>query len=196
MDADWISPFWQAFAMPTHSRVCGIRVPPLSVWHAFALDNAESVYMRGGTLCEGDALQLLAVATQTRAQFLRTFRNPRRQRRHVARVRMAMVRAAYRGTEHNPVKACLAYVEQSMRVAGRWVKDGATPCAVPNALHVLAAATRFGVPYAEAWDMPYATARALFDALAEQRGDWSIMTPQSQQIDDAMAAEKQGAANG
>jgi len=199
MDADWISPFWQAFIMPVRSQVCGIRVPPLSVWHVFALENVGNTYLTGGIVNEGDVLQLLAVVTQTRRQFLRTMHSPRRLARHTARIRKAMLRAAYRGREADPVRACMAYAEQSMRIAGRWVKDGSKSCSVPHPLHVLAAAVKCGIGYERAWDTPYATARAMFDVFAEQRGDESIQSAAGQQVDEAMAAEKaesKEAANG
>ncbi len=195
MDEQWISPFWQAFSQPAHSRVCGLRVPPLSIWHVFALEQIGNTYMIGGELDHGDALQLLTVVTQTRAQFLRSFHKPRRQSRIVARCRRAMVWAAFRRQPFAVIQ-CRDYVEQSMRVAGRWLKKDAKPCAVPHALHVLAAAVRFGVPYADAWDMPYSTARAMFDVSAEQKGDESIQTAAAQQLDERMAAEKMEARNG
>jgi hypothetical protein len=196
MDSNWISPFWQAFSMPTHSRVCGMRVPPLSVWHVFALEQIGNTYLCGGLLEAGDAAQILLVASRNRRQFLRMFASQKRTARAVARIRRRILRTAWRrGTE--AVAQCRAYAEQSMRVPGRWVKDGAKPCAVPHTLHVLSAAVQFGIPIDRAWDMPYAQARCLFDALAEAKGDESIQTAAAQQMDEAMAAEnEQGAANG
>jgi hypothetical protein len=194
MDSNWISPFWQAFSMPTHSRVCGLRVPPLSVWHVFALEQIGNTYMTGGMLDAGDVHQLLLVATSTRAQFLRLFHNPRKMARAVARIRRRMLRNAWRRGP-DPVAQCREYISQSMRVAGRWQTQGAKPCAVPHALHILSGAIRSGVAYDRAWDMPYATARCLYDVQAESQGDASIQTPAAQQVDERMAAE-QGAANG
>jgi len=195
MEEQWISPFWQAFSQPAQSRVCGLRVSPLTVWHVFALEQIDNTYMVGGVLDVGDALQLLTVATQTRDQFLRSFHNPSKRRRIVERCRRAMIRAAWK-RKTSAVLQCKEYVDQSMRVAGRWIKKEAKPCAVPHALHILAAAIRFGVPYEKAWDMPYCTARAMFDVLAERNGDDSIQTAAAQQLDEKMHAEEMEARNG
>jgi len=195
MDTGWTSPFWQAFAMPESSRVCGLRVPPLSVWHVFALEQIGNSYIVGGTIDAGEALQLLTVATQTRAKFLNVFHVERRRNRVLRRVKRAMLWNGF-GRGSDAVLACREYVEQSMRVAGRWQRKEAKPCAVPHALHILQAAVRFGVCYPDAWDMPYATARAMFDVLAEQRGDDSIQTSRQQELDERMAAEAAGVSNG
>jgi hypothetical protein len=194
MDSNWISPFWQAFSMPTHSRVCGMRVTPLSVWHVFALEQIGNTYMTGGILDAGDVHQLLLVATSTRTQFLRLFHDPRKMARAVARIRRRMLRNAWRRGP-DPVAQCREYVEQSMRVPGRWIKEGAKPCAVPGALHMLAAACRFGLPVARAWDTPYMQARCMFDVIAEGKGDESIQSAAGQRMDEQMAAEPE-AANG
>ncbi len=188
MDADWISPFWQAFSMPARSRVCGIRVPPLSVWHVFALEEIGNPFLVGGEASAGDVQQLLFVATQTRAQFLNAFHVPSIRKRRLSRLRRRMLRYAWRHPS-GAVAECKRYVDQSMRVPGRWVKVDAKACAVPHALHVLSAARNMVASVDAAWDMPYVQARCWFDVRAEFKGDDSIQSTAAQQMDERMSAE-------
>jgi hypothetical protein len=194
MDSNWISPFWQAFSMPPRLRVCGFELPPLSVWHVFALEQIGNTYLTGGPVDAAEAQQLLLVASRSRAEFLRIFHDPRKLRRANAGIRRRMLRNAWRGGV-DAVESCRAYVDQSMRIPGRWIKEGGKPCAVPHPLHVLAGAARFGRQDVDAWDMPYAPARCMFDTMAEQRGDDSIQSAIGQQKDEEMVAEME-AANG
>jgi hypothetical protein len=189
MDADWISPFWQAFSQPSHVSVCGMSLPPLSVWHVFALENIGNTYIMGGLLDAGDAHQLLFVASRNRTGFLSVFHDSRRRKKALAIVRRRMLRYAWLNPKADCVDDCRQYVEQSLRVPGRWVKGGAKPCAVPNPLHILAGAVKMGIAYDAAWDMSYAAARCLFDTMAEQEGDDSVQTATSQMYDEMMAKE-------
>jgi hypothetical protein len=192
MDSDWISPFWQAFAMPPRSRVCGMRLPPLSVWHVFALEYLRNTYIIGGIVDAGEARELMTVAGMSRRRFLRAFHQRGGMTRALRRARRRMLRNAMRRGA-DPVMQCMAYVEQSMRVPGRWLKDGGKPCVVPHSLHVLAAAVRTGVALDAAWDMPYAQARCMFDIHAEGRGDESMQTAAAQEMDERMSVEKEAA---
>ena len=74
--------------------------------------------------------------------------------------------------------ACSEYVEVCTRGISRWQKGGGKACAVPYQWHMVA---RIGD---RAWDMPYAYARAICDAMAEQSGDDSIMSPAAQEMED------------
>lgn len=193
----WISPFWQALTLPPSMRVCGVKVAPLSVWHVYALENIGCALTNGGTVEAGDVAQMLMVSSRNRAQFLVMFADPRKIEKARRKIKTAMLRYAYRHGGDQVAQA-IAYAETCMRIPHRWRKDGTgKPPAVPHSLHVLRGAVKCGVPYADAWDMPYATARVLFDAQAEASGDQSIMDDVDQQMDERMAAEnRKEAANG
>ena len=193
----WISPFWQALTLPPSMRVCGVKVAPLSVWHVYALENIGCALTNGGAVEAGDVVQLLMVASRTRAQFLQMFADPRWIDKAQRKIKTAMLRHAYRGGG-DAITQAIAYAETCMRIPHRWRKDDSSKQpAVPHSLHVLRGAVKCGVPYADAWDMPYATARVLFDAQAEASGDQSIMDDTDQRIDERMAAEnRKEVANG
>ncbi len=196
-EQQWVNPFWQAFTMAPHARVLGVRVSPLSVWHVFALEQLECAFIVGGEATLGDVVQLLFVVSQTRNEFLTCFHDAKKRDRKLTLVRRTMLRNAGKYEDSpNALEVCRVYVSESMRVPGRWIKKGAKPCAVPHALHVFAAAVRGGVAYQSAWDMPYMTARCLFDIQAEQRGDESLQTAAAMQMDERMAAELKEAVNG
>jgi hypothetical protein len=189
MDADWISPFWQAFSQPRTVKVCGLRLPAISVWHQFALDNLGNGYVCGGVIDEGDVQQLLYVVSQTRKQYLSRSNNTKKRKRYLLKIQKVMMRNAY-NTKSNVILECKTYAEQSLRVPGRWRKRNAKNCSVPSSLHMVAAAAKMGIPVNVAWDMPYSEARCWFDALAEQEGDESIQNSVSQWMDEKMTAEK------
>jgi len=197
MEDLWITPFWQAMTLPPRMTVCGVGVAPLTVWQVFALENLGNALVCGGPVDAGDALQMIVVASRSRRQFLRMFARPGAIRRATDRARIRLLRCVWR-RRIDPVAEALAYVDACMRLPHRWRKGGeGKPLSVPQSLHMLRAAVRCGVGYECAWDMPYAQARALFDADAEARGDSTIMDAVDQQIDERMAAEnRREAVNG
>ena len=189
---DFVSPFWQALTLPRKFRMFGLRVPPMSVWHVFALEQIGNTYMTGGALDMGDVVQALLVVTQSRRQFMRMFRKPSRVNAKARRIKRALIRWAARRKDYTDVDALILfrdYVETSMRTPGRWIKPGAKACAAPYALHALTGAIKSGVCVGSAWDVAYAQARVMFDVFAEQAGDDSIMTARAQEVDERMAME-------
>lgn len=180
----WVSVWWQAAVMPRRWLVCGIRTPPLTVWHAFALESIGNPYLCGGPIDENACAALLLFSGLNRRDGLRLLWDDhyrvRRMRRVLRKLRGKTIKEIH--------AACSEYVDVCTRGASRWRKGEGKPCAVPFAWHAVA---RLGD---RAWDMPYVEARCLFDALAEQAGDDSIMSDKAQEMEDNWTEYEQIAA--
>jgi len=177
----WVSVWWQAACLPRRFDVCGIEVPPLSVWHTFALDQMGNPYLCAGKADKDAALAVLLIARHNRDAGRRLLRDDayrvresKRLARRVRRVSMDILHAAV-----------LEYVILCTRSASRWHKGDETFCAVPYQWHIVQRLTT-GNPDKAAlvWDMPYAEARCLCDAAAEQSGDTTIMRDDAQEMED------------
>jgi hypothetical protein len=174
MRADWISPWWQAACLPDWWDVCGVKCPALTVWHTFALEQIGNPYLCGGPVDHDAAAALLLFARHERAGGRKLMLMPHYRARQMRRM-FRMLRGIPGDEIH---AACSEYVEVCTRGISRWRKNGSKPAAVPYQWHMVA---RIGD---RAWDMPYAYARAVCDALAEQAGDDSIMTLAAQEMED------------
>jgi hypothetical protein len=174
MRGDWVSPWWQAAVLPERFRVGPVRAPALTVWHEFALGEIRNPYMVGGTVTINDIAGLLLIVSRDRAAGRRLILGPN----HRAREQRRMMRRLRRYPFERLHAACEDYVTTCTRGASRWRKGGEKPCAVPYAWHIVA---RLGE---RAWEMPYAVARCLCDALAEQNGDDSLLSPAAQEMED------------
>jgi len=185
MRDDWISPWWQAACLPASWDVCGVKCPPLTVWHTFALENIGNSYLVGGPVGKDAASSLLLFAKHDRAGGRKLILMPRFREREMQRM--------YRRLKDQDADmvhaACTEYVASCMRGASRWQKCGWKPYAVPYQWHIVA---RLGDA---AWDMPYAEARCRCDALAEASGDDSIMSVRAQEMEDNWADYEKAAAN-
>ena len=177
MRRDWISPWWQAACLPDCWDVAGVSVPALSVWHVFALEQIGNPYLCGGPVDQDAAAALLLFARHDRAGGRRLMLQPYYRGREMRR----MFRRLRRLTIEDIHAACSEYVEVCTRGVSRWQKGNGKPCSVPHAWHIVA---RLGD---RAWDMSYAYARCLCDAMAEQAGDDSIMSPAAQEMEDNWA---------
>jgi len=180
MQDDWISPWWQAACLPDRWDVCGVSVPSLSVWHTFALENIGNAYLCGGPIDKDAAASLLLFASTDyrggrKLMQLENHRG-RRMRRMFKKLRPQDMLAAH--------EACQEYVDTCMRGVSRWNRNG-KPCGAPYQYHIVARLSG-GDPFKieRVWNMPYATARAMCDAVAEQNGDDSLMTLKAQKMED------------
>lgn len=189
MDGNWISPWWQAACLPERWDVCGISVPPLSVWHTFALESFGNRYMVGGQIDLDDAAGLLLVASHDYQGGKRLLLEPLYRQRRIRGVQRILARLKWE-TVHD---ACTEYVETCTRTARRWRKmdGGGKQSAVPYQWHLVHLLAR-GAPGAieAAWNTPFAVARCLYDAFAETQGDDKIMAPAHEALDDQMTAEE------
>jgi len=185
MRADWISPWWQAACLPDRWNVCGVHVPALTVWHTFALEQIGNPYMCGGSVTKDSAAALMVIARQN----MRTGKRLMLDANYRFRETACIARKLRRYDLPTIHAACSEYVDVCTRGISRWQKGGGKACAVPFQWHMVA---RIGD---RAWDMPYAYARAVCDAMAEQAGDDSIMSTAAQEMEDnwsEYAGEKVG----
>jgi len=141
-------------------------------------------YLCGGKADKDAAVAVLLIALHNHAAGQRLFRDEayrvRASRRLARRVRNVPMDRLH--------DAVLEYVILCTRSASRWRKGDESPCAVPYQWHMVHRLTQ-GNPdkVGYAWDMPYAEARSLCDAAAEQNGDNSIMREDAQEMEDNWA---------
>lgn len=181
MHADWITPWWQAALLPDKWDVCGVIVPPLSVWHVFALHNIGNPYVAGGPVGKDAAAALLLFASTD-------YQGGRKLMwcEHYRARRMRWIFRRLRGQATESIHAaCVEYVTACLRSASRWERKGSKPCAVPLAWHMVARMSA-GDPrkFEFAWNTPYAVGRCVCDAMAEQSGDDSLMQDKAQEMED------------
>jgi len=181
MRPDWVSPWWQAVALPDSWDVCGVAVPALSVWHTFALENIGNPYMCGGAADKNAAASLLMFARHDYQGGRRLLQMPNHRGRQARRVYRKL-----RGLSMDDIHAaCTEYVQTCQRGVSRWQSGGGKPCAVPYQWHIVYRLSGGDPAKLDgAWNMPYAVARCLCDAAAEQNGDASIMSVAAQEMED------------
>jgi len=182
MRQDWISPWWQAACLPACWDVCGVTVPALTVWHTFALESIGNPYLCGGAVGKDAASALLLFARHDRAGGRRLLLAPHYRVRQMRRM-YRRLRKLDPGAIH---AACSEYVDTCTRGASRWQKGGTGhPCAVPYQWHMVFRLSGGDPARLEAaWNLPYAVARCLCDAAAEQNGDDSILSIRAQEMED------------
>lgn len=192
MIKDWTSPWWQACLLPDVWDVCGIRVPSLSVWLTFALEQIGNCYLLGGATDRDDAASLLLFASNDYATGKRLVLDESMRARELLSMHKALKRVDWSELH----SACVDYTTSCLHTARRFQKadKGGKLCAVPYQWHIVARLSA-GHPDAivKAWNTPYATARCIFDAIAESSGDDSIMRPEYQKMDDEAVLERESA---
>ena len=174
MHADWISPWWQAALLPDRWDVCGVSVPPLSVWHVFALENLGNRYLYGGDRSRDDAASLLLFAERDRRGGRRLMHGRYYRRRAMIRMHRRLRKQEWPDID----AACLEYVESCRRHGTRMQSPGpgGSPAGTPEAWAIVVVLGLLGRQEEEAWNAPYAVGRALLDAY-DERGGNATMTP-------------------
>ena len=191
MSNEWISPWWQAVLLPDDWDVCGVSVPPLSVWHTFALENIGNRYLCGGPTDRDDAASLLLFAKHDMAGGRRLMQP------QFVNFRARAMRKMHRQLDHVDAldihTACSDYVTDCLRTVDRFEpKGGGKPCAVPYQWQLVRiVAISLSGSLESAWNTPYAVARCLVDAYAEWKGDTSLMTQAAQHMADTQTFEHQ-----
>lgn len=182
MRADWISPWWQAVCLPDTWDVCGVIVPPLSVWHTFALENIGNAYLCGGPVDKDSAASLLLFAQHDYQGGRRLMIEAKFRTRAIRRMHKVLRKLP----EQQVHDACTEYVDVCMRTPSRFHEStGGKPCAVPYQWHIVVRLSGGDPARMESvWNMPYSRARCLYDAMAEQNGDGSIMSARAQEMED------------
>jgi hypothetical protein len=179
-DPNWVSPWWQVAALPDSWRVCGVKVPALSVWHVYALENIGNRYIVGkGEPDLDDVTSLLLVASRDmeHGKWLLYRDGYSFRRRFLMTVRMWLYLRRH-GIE-GMLEDCREYVDGCMRHGTRMSKGGeggGTPAGTPEPWAIVSMLIRAGVDYHTAWNHPYSSGRAVMDAEDEHSGN-TIMTP-------------------
>ena len=185
MKSGWISPWWQAFALPDEWDVCGVAVPPLSVWHVFALCNLGNAYLTKSTPDLDDAASLLLICSKDMAKGKELLLPNMANKRCRNIIKMAK---RIKGLDAEYIeRACGEYVDTCTRTPSRFSKGGGTghPPAVPFTWHiVMLMSDRLPGGLTAAWNMPYAYGACLYDAYAEMKGDDSILSTAAQEMED------------
>jgi hypothetical protein len=176
MNPDWISPWWQALVLPDRWGVCGMTVPPLSVWHVYALENiGNQFFADNGNPTIDDVASVMMIASQDMANGKRLLWSEGFK----SLVSKRVVRKIRKHTHRHCIEACKEYVEECTRHGRRMKKsDGGTcvPAGTPEPWSIVCNLLRCGVSFNDAWNMPYAQARAIMDGHDESSGN-TLMTP-------------------
>ena len=174
MSDDWISPWWQAVLLPDRWDVCGVTAPSLSVWHTYALENIGNRFVCGGDPEKDDCASMLLFASHDFAGGRRLMLGENYRAKQTRRI--------YKRLRDIPdaecIAECLEYAETCMRHGTRRPpQSGAgTPAGTPEAWAIVAGLCGVGWSRDDAWNEPYATARAFLDAQDERSGN-AVMTP-------------------
>ena len=185
---DWVSPWWQAMNLPTW-EICGFRrIPSLSVWHAFALENLGNAYLCGGRCTIDDAASLILIVTRDMAGGQRLVARDRHRHKQLARIARRLRKVPFADMH----AACNQYVRACYRVAGRWQKEGAAGKlqGAPHTFHLVCALSGIGWTWKDAWNAPIALARCVYDTTREDGGDDTIMHPRYERLAEQWAAQK------
>jgi len=188
MRADWISPFWQAALLPPRWNVAGFRLGPLTVWHSYALEQIGNAYLCGAPADRDAAASLLLFASLDYAAGRRLMLDAPFRQRQLLRMFRRLRRIPWPALD----AACSEYVTTCMRAASRSRAGSAlAPERVPAQWHLVRLLSGADPARLEAaWNTPYATGRALFDAWSEaEKGDDSLLPAISQELRDNWPAD-------
>jgi len=180
MPDDWISPWWQSVCLPDKWDVAGFILPPLTVWHTFALENNGNKYVCGGIPTIEDATSLVLIARLDMAQYKKLISDQVVFEKQLARVSRAVSKCDTKIL----IRGINEYIEACLRVSTRWSKGDEKPCAVPYQFHIVARLASNDPTGADIWNMQYTYAMCLYNAHAEQNGDTSLLSIKAQKVDD------------
>ena len=180
---DYVSPWFQAALLPKRWDVAGISCPSLSVWHLFALEQMGNAYARSAAPTFDDAVGLLVVATSSREELREMMARPRLMARKLARMARRLARVPFDELDNCVVDyfvSCIRSPDHKHPTDG-----GSRGVAAPYQWHiVLCLCDHYGMTPEEAWAMPYAEARCMFDTYAETQGDKTLADPKLQRAID------------
>lgn len=161
--------------MPDSWSVCGVDVPPLSIWHVFALENIGNAYIVGGTPAMDDAMSLLLYAQRDMQHGRKLLSHDNYRARAIRR----LYRKLRKQKPEDVDAACLEYVTSCMRHGHRMSVPGGggTPAGSPETWAIVSVVS-VRMEWTAAWDTPYAVGRAMLDAHDERNGN-TVMTPWS-----------------
>ena len=170
----YVSPWLQALLLPRKWDVCGVIVPPLSLWHVHILSACKNPYIVGGYPDKDSATELLIYASQDVENGRRLYLDSGYRRKVAKRI----VKRLKRLSEEEVRLAVCEYVQECMRVPAHKipvpkpgeVKPKGVKAPIP---WILAEYVSGGNPdkVEKAFNTPYSMACCLFDAGRNVRGD-------------------------
>lgn len=192
----YISPWLQSILLPKKWDVCGINVPPLSLWHGYILRSAGNPYVCGGEGSKDAAAELLMYASLSmdggaKLYNLKYFRARRRKKifRSIAKLTLEQVNSA-----------CYEYASECLRQPAHEYKHNKDntvknkPVSAPFEWCIVAYLCKGDMSQAEAiWNSPYSKAVCLFDAQRNVMGedDTLASVATEERIDGKLAAQKE-----
>ena len=197
MREDWISPWWQASCLPQWWRVAGVRVPSLSVWHVFVLEQLANRFVYGMPADRDDVASLLLVASRDRAGFRRLMLAPNHRERELRKMHRQITDQDWDDLN----SSCEEYVQTCVRHADAWTStegNNTPPRPYGSPLSFRLVATLCGVMNYEceqAWNESFALAVAYHDTNAEAGGQMNLLDTLSQELEDIFEAVMQPGAN-
>ena len=183
----YVSPWWQSSCIPNKWDVAGVEVFSLSLWHLFALEQIGNAYVCGGIPDRDSAASLLLFAETDMAGGRRLLLEPYRRARKMRRMYRRLRHSAWADLH----LACEDFVKSCLRSPDHWEDDkkGGTLSA-PYQFHMVRClCAEYGMPLADAWNMPYAMARCYFDAWQESQGDKTLVSSKAQSLIDRKQGE-------
>lgn len=184
----YIGPWMQAALLPRTWDVCGVIVPPLSVWHVYILRRSGNSYITYETMPDMDsAAELLMYASLDIAGARRLYTDPKFRAKRMRTIHKKLRRMNWDDVE----AACFEYVRACMRTPGhREVvssnKAGGKPKSVKASAPtewILAECISGGDPAKmdDAFNSQYSVAVCMFDARRNVSGDDDTLISDSEE---------------
>lgn len=181
---DHVSSWFQAAVVPDRWNVAGVSCGVLSVWHVFVLQQTENPYYCGGALDRDAAAALLAYCSNDYDGGKRMFSSPLFRASVLKRTNAVLKKQDWEETH----AAIRDYLSTCTRVPGHKQvvsssKGAVTKHACAPMCWVLVDFLSNGDPSKvnTAWNTPYQTARCMFDARRDIKGeDDSLETPEEE----------------
>lgn len=189
MSDGYITPWWQAALLPDRWDICGVEVRAMSVWHLYALENLNNVYVCGGIHDRDAAASLLLICGRDMGQTRSLYLRPHARAKTLAAIHKTVKPIPWDELD----AACTDYCLTCMRVPEhlRPVDCSGKPLKAPYQWHiVLCLCDQYNMTIDQAWNLPYAKARCTFDVYQESRGDESLASETIQRHTDEALERK------
>ena len=147
-------------------KVGAFKLQPFSAWHLFVLQALNSPFITGGVIEPGDVTQLVLVC-QDRYEdnliSLYRFIGSKLYRFYIG-LKLFMYPTWYLAEQ------AVAYVNSFLQAPAIWQDADSSPSKLPLGLNIICTCVRHGITFAEAANLPFPLATALFAGFAEANG--------------------------
>ena len=170
----YISPWTQALLLPRVWDVCGVVVPPLSLWHRYILRVVGNPYIYQSTTGKDAAAEVLIYSSLDVTEGRKLYTDHCRRERLTNKIVKKLEKMSMEDVDD----AINEYVKSCLRVPGHKVKDRPAGVAAVSSVtapveFVLASWLAAGNPdkIDSAFNVSYSMAMALFDASRNAKGE-------------------------